>query len=88
MMTQLFAQRLVEENVRVFEIRPGIIETEMTSSVKDKYDKLIAEGLLPIQRWGKPDDIAKTVLGIVKGYYPYATGEVINIDGGFHMRSL
>lgn len=88
MMTQLFAQRLVEDNVRVFEIRPGIIETDMTASVRDKYDKLINNGLLPIKRWGKPADIAIAVLGIVQGFYPYTTGEIINIDGGFHMRSL
>jgi len=88
MMTQLFAQRLVNENVRVFEIRPGIIKTDMTAPVQKKYDKLIEEGLLPIERWGVPEDVSKTVLGIVKGYHPYATGEVINVDGGFHIRTL
>jgi 3-oxoacyl-[acyl-carrier protein] reductase len=88
MMTQLFAQRLVKENIRVFEIRPGIIRTDMTSPVVEKYDRLIQEGLLPIKRWGQPEDIAKTVLGIVKGYHPYATGEIINVDGGFHIQSL
>ncbi|MBU2510202.1 3-ketoacyl-ACP reductase [bacterium] len=88
MMTQLFAQRLAESNVRVFEIRPGIIETDMTAEVKDKYTELIDKGLLPIRRWGQPEDIACAVLGIVKGYYPYSTGEVINVDGGFHLRSL
>lgn len=88
MMTTLFATRLVEENIRVFEIRPGIIATDMTAPVKEKYDQLILEGLMPIRRWGIPEDIAKTVTGIVKGYHPYATGEVINVDGGFHIRSL
>ena len=88
MMTQLYARRLVSENIRVFEIRPGIIETDMTAPVKEKYDGLIKEGLFPIKRWGQPKDVARAVLGIVKGYYPYTTGEVINIDGGFHMRSL
>ncbi len=88
MMTQLFAQRLVTENVRVFEIRPGIIKTDMTAPVQKKYDKLIEDGLLPIERWGVPEDVSKTVLGIVKGYHPYATGEVINVDGGFHIRTL
>ncbi len=88
MMTQLYAQRLVSENIRVFEIRPGIIETDMTAPIKKKYDELIEEGLFPIRRWGQPEDIAKAVVGIVRGYYPYTTGEVINIDGGFHMRSL
>lgn len=88
MMTQLFAQRLAEQNVSVFEIRPGIIKTDMTAPVQEKYDRLIAGGLLPISRWGLPDDIAAVVTGIAKGYYPYATGEVINIDGGFHIRQL
>ena len=88
MMTQLYAQRLIVENIRVFEIRPGIIKTDMTAPVKEKYDELIEEGIFPIKRWGQPNDIARAVLGIVKGYYPYTTGEVINIDGGFHMRSL
>jgi len=88
MMTQLFAQRLAQQNVAVFEIRPGIIKTDMTAPVQEKYDRLIADGLLPIDRWGVPDDIAAVVTGISKGYYPYATGEVINIDGGFHIRQL
>jgi 3-oxoacyl-[acyl-carrier protein] reductase len=88
MMTKLFAKRLADENIRVFEIRPGIIKTDMTAPVQDKYDDLIEKGLLPIQRWGKPEDVAKTVLGIVKGYHPYATGGVINVDGGFHIRTL
>ncbi|MCP4754413.1 MAG: 3-ketoacyl-ACP reductase [Proteobacteria bacterium] len=88
MTTQLFAQRLADENVRVFEIRPGIIKTDMTAPVEKKYDDLIADGLLPIDRWGVPEDVSKTVLGIVKGYRPYATGETINVDGGFHIRRL
>lgn len=88
MMTALFAQRLSESNIRVFEIRPGIIETDMTSAVKEKYDNEIESGLLPISRWGQPEDIAKTILGIVKGYVPYSTGDVLNIDGGFHLRTL
>lgn len=88
MMTELFAARLAAHKVRVFELRPGIIRTDMTEPVQDKYDKLIAEGLLPIARWGEPSDIANAVLGIVKGYFNYATGEIINIDGGFHIRRL
>ena len=87
-MTQLFADRLVNDNIRVFEIRPGIIKTDMTSPVKDKYDRLIENDLIPIKRWGLPDDIAKTVIGIIKGYHPYTTGEVLNVDGGFHIRRL
>ena len=88
MMTGLFAARLASENIGVFEIRPGIIATDMTSPVKDKYDKLISEGLLPMRRWGQPKDIAKAVEAIVLGYFPYSTGEVINVDGGFHIRRL
>ncbi|MBN1573050.1 MAG: 3-ketoacyl-ACP reductase [Deltaproteobacteria bacterium] len=88
MMTNLFAERLADRNVRVFEVRPGIIKTGMTEPVRDKYDALIEGGLLPIRRWGEPEDVARAVLGIVKGYHPYSTGEVINVDGGFHIRRL
>jgi len=88
MMTQLFAQRLINDNVRVFEIRPGIIHTDMTSGIQEKYDKLIQDGLLPIKRWGEPLDIAKMVLAIANGAFSYSTGEIINVDGGFHLRRL
>jgi len=88
MMTSLFAERLVDGGIRVFEIRPGIIKTAMTASVQETYDALIKEGLFPIKRWGEPIDVAKAVIGIAKGYHSYSTGEVINVDGGFHLRSL
>jgi 3-oxoacyl-[acyl-carrier protein] reductase len=89
MMTQLFAARLAEFGINVYEIRPGIIATDMTGPVKAKYDKLILEdGLLPIRRWGQPEDVAKAVVAIAQGLLPYSTGEVINVDGGFHMRRL
>ncbi len=88
MMTKLYADRLSEFGILVYEIRPGIIYTDMTSVVKEKYDKLIEGGLLPIKRWGYPEDIAKTVAGIVLGYLPYSTGEVINVDGGYHLQRL
>ncbi|MAU08333.1 MAG: 3-ketoacyl-ACP reductase [Anaerolineaceae bacterium] len=88
MMTMLFGDRLAEYGINVYEIRPGIIETDMTSVVKGKYDKLIADGLTPIQRWGQPDDIGKMVTAIAEGYLPFSTGEVINVDGGFHMHRL
>jgi 3-oxoacyl-[acyl-carrier protein] reductase len=88
MMTGLFAARLAEENIGVFEIRPGIISTGMTSPVKDKYDNLISTGLLPMPRWGQPVDVARAVEAIVLGYFPYSTGETINVDGGFHIRRL
>lgn len=89
MMTQLYADRLSEFGIPVFEIRPGIIQTDMTSAVTGKYDKLIFEdGLTPIKRWGRPEDIAKAVSAISLGYFPFSTGEVINVDGGFHMKRL
>lgn len=88
MMTKLYADRLAEYNIGVFEIRPGIIATDMTSAVKDKYDKLIAEGLTPIKRWGMPEDVAKAVGAIAQGRLDFCTGQVINVDGGFHLRRL
>jgi NAD(P)-dependent dehydrogenase (short-subunit alcohol dehydrogenase family) len=88
MMTKLYADRLAEYNIGVFEISPGIIETDMTSTVKDKYDKLIAEGLTPIRRWGRPEDVAKAVGAIAEGRLDFSTGTVINVDGGFHLRRL
>ena len=89
MMTQLFAARLADEGINVYEVRPGIIATDMTSGVKEKYDKLIIEqGLTPIRRWGEPGDIAQAVLAIVERRFPFSTGEVINVDGGFHMHRL
>jgi NAD(P)-dependent dehydrogenase (short-subunit alcohol dehydrogenase family) len=88
MMTMLYADRLAEYGIGVFEIRPGIIETDMTSVVKEKYDKLIAEGLTPIKRWGQPEDIAKAVGAIAEGRLDFSTGQIINVDGGFHFRRL
>jgi len=88
MITPLFAARLAEYGINVYEIRPGIIATEMTGSVKEKYDKLISEGLTPIQRWGRPEDVGKAVAAIAQDLLPFSTGEVINVDGGFHVRRL
>jgi len=88
MMTKLYADRLAEYDIGVFEISPGIIETDMTRVVKDKYDRLIAEGLTPIKRWGKPGDVAKVVGAIAEGRLDFSTGSVINVDGGFHLRRL
>ena len=88
MMTKLFATRLADENIRVYEVCPGIIESDMTAPVKQKYDKLIAEGLSPIRRWGTGDDVAGAVSMLVSGALPFTTGERINIDGGFHIRRL
>jgi len=88
MLTPLFAARLAEFGVNVFEIRPGVIATDMTGAVKEKYDKLIAEGMTPIQRWGTPEDIGRAVAAIAGDAFPFSTGEVINVDGGFHLRRL
>ena len=86
MMTQLFADRLAEFAIGVFEVCPGVIETDMTGPVKEKYDRLIAEGVSPIRRWGQPEDVARAVHAIVQDYFPFSTGERINVDGGFHIR--
>jgi NAD(P)-dependent dehydrogenase (short-subunit alcohol dehydrogenase family) len=89
MMTQLYAVRLAEHGINVYEIRPGIIETDMTDPVKAKYDKLILEdGITPIRRWGKPQDVAAAVVAIANDALPFSTGEVIHVDGGFHLRRL
>ncbi len=88
MVSQLWAVRLAEENIHVYELRPGIMETDMTSGVKEKYDKLFAEGLVPQKRWGQPEDVGKAVGSLVMGDFPYSTGSVIHIDGGFHLRRL
>ena len=88
MMTALFADRLAPHGVNVYEVRPGIIETDMTSGVKAKYDALIGDGLTPIRRWGQPADIAAAVVALAEGAFPFSTGEIFNVDGGFHMRRL
>ena len=88
MMTALFADQLADVGINVYEIRPGIIWTDLTSVVSEKYDKLIAQGLTPIRRWGQPDDVAKAVVAIAEGFLPFSTGEIINVDGGFHMHRL
>ncbi len=88
MMTMLYADRLAEYNIGVFEISPGIIATDMTSAAKGKYDKLIAEGLTPIKRWGRPQDVAAAVGAIAEGRLDFSTGCAIDVDGGFHLRRL
>lgn len=86
MLTQLFALRLAEQGIYVFEIRPGIIETDMTAGGHERYTRLIAEGLTPIRRWGTPADIGQAVVALVSGALPFTTGDVLNLDGGFHLR--
>ena len=88
MLTPLFATRLADDGINVYEIRPGIIATDMTGPVKEKYDKLIEDGLTPIKRWGTPEDIGRAVAAIAQDLLPFSTGEVINVDGGFHLRRL
>lgn len=88
MVTKLFADRLAGEGILVNEIRPGIIMTGMTSTVKEKYDKLIEGGLLPIKRWGMPEDIADAVYVLCSGQLKYVTGQSIDVDGGFHIQRL
>jgi NAD(P)-dependent dehydrogenase (short-subunit alcohol dehydrogenase family) len=88
MMTALFAIRLAEFGIGVYEIRPGITKTDLTMPVKEKYDRLISDGLTPIMRWGTPEDMGKAVFAIATDCFPFSTGEVINIDGGFHLKTL
>jgi 3-oxoacyl-[acyl-carrier protein] reductase len=88
MMTQLFAVRLAEYGIHVYEIRPGVIRTDMTGPVREKYERLIAEGLVPIARWGTPEDVGRIVAAIAENRLHYSTGEVINVDGGFHIRQF
>jgi NAD(P)-dependent dehydrogenase (short-subunit alcohol dehydrogenase family) len=88
MMTALYADRLASEGIRVYEVRPGIISTDMTKQVAGRYDRMISEGVTPIARWGRPEDVARAVIAIAEDLLPFSTGEVINVDGGFHLRRL
>jgi len=88
MAAKLYADRLAEHGIPVIEIRPGIIRTPMTAAVKDKYDSLIAEGLLPMRRWGEPQDVARVVAAFAGGSLDYSTGQAIEVGGGFGIRRL
>ncbi|MEV7228355.1 3-ketoacyl-ACP reductase [Polymorphospora sp. NPDC051019] len=89
MVAQLFAARLAEHGINVYEIRPGIIETDMTGGVKAKYDDLIFnQGITPIRRWGQPEDVGRAVVAVATDLLPFSTGQVIDVDGGFHLRTL
>lgn len=88
MAVSLFADRLAADGIGVFEIRPGIIQTDMIAAVRDKYEKLAKDGLLPQGRLGTPDDVAAAVRTIADGKLDYSTGQVLNVDGGFHLRTL
>jgi NAD(P)-dependent dehydrogenase (short-subunit alcohol dehydrogenase family) len=89
MMTNLYASKLASHGINVYEIRPGIIQTDMTAGVKEKYDLMIFENdLTPIKRWGTPDDVARAVVAIATDALPFSTGQVIDVDGGYHIRRL
>ena len=88
MASQLYARRLADENIGVYEIRPGIILTDMTGGVKEKYETLIAEGFVPQKRWGTPGDMGKAVASLVSGDFSYSTGSVIHVDGALHIPLL
>jgi NAD(P)-dependent dehydrogenase (short-subunit alcohol dehydrogenase family) len=85
MAVKLWATRLAREGVQVFEVRPGIMATDMTAGVKEKYDRLIAAGLVPQGRWGTPEDVGLAVCALLRGSFPFSTGDVVNVDGGMHL---
>ena len=87
-MTKLFASRLAEDNILVYEVCPGVIRSDMTAPVKEKYDSLIKNGLTPIKRWGTCDDVATAVQLLASGKLTFTTGERLNVDGGFHIRRI
>jgi 3-oxoacyl-[acyl-carrier protein] reductase len=88
MTAKIFADRLTDYGINVYEVRPGIIQTDMTDPVKDKYDKLIDEGLVPQRRWGLPEDVAKAVASLARGDFAYSTGQVVEVSGGMNIRHL
>ena len=90
MVTKLFAVRLAEYGINVYEISPGIIETDMTSSdsVREYYNGKLAKGMSPINRWGKPEEVGLAVAAIARGSFPFSTGTVFDVDGGWHLRHL
>jgi 3-oxoacyl-[acyl-carrier protein] reductase len=88
MAARLFAARLAPDGIPVFEVRPGVIATDMTAGVRETYDRRIAEGLIPEHRWGQPEDVGRAVASLLRGDLPYATGTVINIDGGLSIPQL
>ncbi len=88
MMTKLYALRLADAGIAVFEIRPGVIRTDMTAVVSAAYEKRIAEGLSPVRRWGEPDDVGRAVVALTSGEFHFSTGEVVHVDGGLHIARL
>jgi NAD(P)-dependent dehydrogenase (short-subunit alcohol dehydrogenase family) len=88
MAARLFAVRLAADGIPVYEVRPGIIATDMTAAVRDVYDRRIADGLVPELRWGQPDDVGRAVAALLRGDVPYATGTVVTVDGGLSLPRL
>ncbi len=88
MTSRLFALRLAADGIPVYEVRPGIIRTDMTAAVRELYDRRIAEGLVPQRRWGEPEDVGRCVAALARGDFPYSTGAVIYVDGGFSIERL
>src|SRR4029077_11932524 len=88
MAARVFAARLAEHAIPVFEVRPGIIATDMTAGVRDVYDRRIADGLVPERRWGQPDDVGRAGAALIRGDVPYATGTIVNVDGGLSLPRL
>jgi 3-oxoacyl-[acyl-carrier protein] reductase len=87
-MTKLFALRLAESGIGVFEIRPGIIRTDMTAPVKERYDTVIGQGIVPMRRWGEPADIGRVAVALASGDFHFSTGDAIDVDGGIHIHRL
>lgn len=88
MAAQLWAARLAADGIQVIELRPGIMATDMTAGVKGKYDALLAQGLVPQMRWGTPEDVGRAAGAVIAGQFPFSTGAIIPVDGGFHLRRL
>lgn len=88
MLVRLFAARLAEHGIAVHEVRPGVIATDMTAGVREKYDALVEQRAWPIARWGTPEDVGKAVAALARGDFPFSTGDILHVDGGFHLRTL
>lgn len=88
MAARLFASRLAEHGIPVYDVRPGIVATDMTAGVRENYDRAIADGLVPERRWGQPEDVGRAVAALVRGDVPYATGAIVNVDGGLSIPRL
>jgi NAD(P)-dependent dehydrogenase (short-subunit alcohol dehydrogenase family) len=88
MMSRLFALRLAGEGIHTYEVRPGVIRTQMTAVARDKYDRIFANNGAPLSRWGEPEDVGRTVATLACGAFPYSTGEIVRVDGGLALPRL